>query len=82
MATFKPFEDEEASITIDELTVENRLDRISIYGSVQITKDKVGLQQAKKLKELIDATVVALDKGSLPDHVAITPSEKVKNPFD
>lgn len=82
MSTFKPFADEEASIEIDELTVENRLDRISIYGSVQITKDKVGLQQARKLKELIDATLAALEKESQPDHVTITPSEKVKNPFD
>lgn len=82
MATFKPFEDEEASIAIDELTIENRLDRISIYGSVQITKDKVGLQQVRKLKELIDATFAALEKESLPDHVTITPPEKVKNPFD
>ncbi|MDB5825646.1 MAG: hypothetical protein JWR21_4350 [Herminiimonas sp.] len=82
MTPFKPFQDEKTSLAVDDLTIENRLDRISIYGSIQITKDKAGLQQARKLKELIDATVMALDKASLPDHVAITPSEKVKNPFD
>jgi hypothetical protein len=82
MAAFKPFEDEEASVAIDDLTIENRLDRISIYGSVQITKDKAGLQHARKLKELIDAAVVTLEKENLPDHVVVTPPQKVKNPFD
>jgi len=33
-----PFANEEEVITIQELTLENRLDRVSINGSVDITK--------------------------------------------
>jgi hypothetical protein len=81
MPTFKPFENEEDAITIDDLTIENRLDRIEIYGSLQITKDKAGLKLAKELQELINATVTALEAGNLPDHVPTKPAEKIDNPF-
>jgi hypothetical protein len=81
MPAFKPFENEEDAITIDDLTIENRLDRIEIYGSLQITRDKAGLHLAKELKELIDATVKALESENLPDHVPIKPTEKIDNPF-
>jgi hypothetical protein len=82
MSTFKPYKNEADSIAIDELTIENRLDRISIYGSIELTKDKAGLQQAMQLKNLIDAVVATLqaDK-NLPDHITIKPAEKVDNPF-
>jgi hypothetical protein len=82
MSTFKPYQNEADSIAIDDLTIENRLDKISVYGSIDLTKDKAGLQQAKQLKDLIDATIAALEaEKNLPDHIAIKPSEKVDNPF-
>ena len=82
MTTLNPFSNEADSIMIDDLTVENRLDRLELYGSAQITRDKAGLKLAEELKELIDATVAALraDK-NLPDHIPIAPTEKVNNPF-
>lgn len=83
MTTIKPFQNEEESIAIDDLTVENRLDRIELYGSLQITKDKAGLQRAHELKQLIDATVKALEtEKNLPAHVAITPPDNIGNPFN
>jgi hypothetical protein len=81
MATIKPFKNEADSIMIGDLTVENRLDRVEIYGSAQITRDKEGLKLAKELKQLIDATVAALQAEDLPDHVPVKPAENIDNPF-
>jgi hypothetical protein len=82
MSNFKPFKNEEDSLTIDDLTIENRLDRISLYGSVQLTRDKTGLQHARQLKEVVDAVVAALEaEKGLPEHIAVKPTDKVDNPF-
>ena len=82
MSNFKPFKNEEESLTIDDLTIENRLDRVSLYGSVQLTRDKTGLQHARQLKELVDAVVAALEaEKGLPEHIAVKPTDKVDNPF-
>jgi hypothetical protein len=82
MSSFKPYQNEEDSIAISELTVENRLDRISVFGSLEVTKDQAGLAQARQLKALIDATVSALEaEKNLPDKVSIKPTKKVDNPF-
>jgi hypothetical protein len=82
MSILDPFANEADSIMIGDLTVENRLDRIELYGSLQITRDKAGLKLAEELKDLIDAAVAALraDK-NLPDHIAVVPTQSVDNPF-
>jgi hypothetical protein len=70
MNSIKPFSGEADSIPIGDLTVENGPDRIAIYGSVNITKDKVGLALAHELKQLIDATVASLQaETNLPEHI-------------
>jgi len=81
MPTIKPFQNEEDSIAISDLTVENRFDRIELYGSLAITKDKAGLAIAQELKVLIDDTVTALQAEHLPDHVPIAPTDTIDNPF-
>lgn len=82
MSQFKPYQNEEDSIAISDLTVENRLDRISVYGTLELTKDQVGLQHAKQLKEMIDAAVAVLEaEKNLPEKIAIKPAQKVDNPF-
>jgi hypothetical protein len=81
MSTIKPFQNEEDSIAIGDLTVENRLDRISLYGSLEITRDKAGLALAKEIKALLDDTVAALQAEHLPDHIAVAPTDKINNPF-
>ena len=77
----KPYQNEEESLAIGELTVENRLDRVELYGTLALTKDKAGLALALQLKEVLDRTVAALQKEALPDKVGSKPSERVKNPF-
>lgn len=79
---FMAYENETDSFQIDTLTVENRLDRISVYGSLEITKDKHGLEAALKLKRVIDASIDALKRDkNLPDKIAALPEESVANPF-
>lgn len=80
--SFMAYENETESFQIDEMTVENRLDRISIYGSLELTKDRHGLESALKLKRIIDASIDALKRDkNLPDRIDINPSESVQNPF-
>ncbi len=81
MSPIQPFANEADSITIGDLTIENRLDRLEIYGSIQITRDKEGLALAQELKSLLDATLQVLESEELPDQVPIEPNDEVDNPF-
>ena len=45
-----------------DLNIENRLDRVSLYGSVDITDDQAGLAQALRLKGVLDGMVAALNE--------------------
>lgn len=79
---FMPFQNESDTFNMDKLTVENRMDRISIYGSLDITKDKAGLEHAMLLKRLLDATIDELKRDKqLPDHIALKEVDIVNNPF-
>lgn len=78
-----PFANEEDVIHISELDIENRLDRISIHGSVDITKDQLGLEYAFALKRQIDTIVEYLKKQALPEKIGIENVVKeVGNPFE
>jgi len=77
----KPFQNEKDSISIGELTVENRLDRIELYGSLQLTRDKQGLALAKQLQDLVEQTIKAMQAEDLPDQIETAPTDKVENPF-
>jgi len=76
-----PFADEVTRLQIGELTVENRVDRISLYGSVDLTLDQAGLEHARRLKALLDLTVAEMEKSNLPAQIAVIEPETVKNPF-
>lgn len=80
--SFMAYENEVDSFQIEDLTVENRLDRISIYGSLELTKDHQGLESALKLKRIIDASIDALKRDkNLPDQIKIKETQNVQNPF-
>jgi hypothetical protein len=82
MSVIHPFENETQSIQIDELTIENRLDRIELYGALVITRDQMGLQRALEIQTLINATVQSLQaQTDLPQVLVIKPSETIDNPF-
>lgn len=79
---FMPFQNESDTFTMDKLTVENRMDRISIYGSLDITKDKAGLEHAMLLKRLLDGTIDELKRDKqLPNHISLKEADIVDNPF-
>ena len=80
-ARFKPYENEADTFRIADLTVENRLDRISLFGSLDITLDREGLKKAQELKILVDATLAELERRELPQRIVILPTETVENPF-
>lgn len=81
----KPYANESEVIQIEGLTIENRLDRISLHGEIDITRDRQGLNAAKELKAFIDTTVKVLEaaegKEELPDQVATEATVTVDNPF-
>ncbi len=76
-----PYQNEEETFQIDQLTVENRLDRIQIYGSIELTKDKAGLKRAMDLKALLDQVVEVLSSEDLPEAVTVEEPQTVENPF-
>jgi len=79
---FMAYENETDLFSVGGMTVENRLDRISIYGSLDITKDKAGLENALKLKRIIDASIDALKRDkNLPEHIVVLGVDTVENPF-
>jgi len=83
MMDFSPFRNESDAITLGDLKIENREDRVAIYGTLAITRDRAGLAGAKMLKNIIECVIKELEgTHDLPVRVAAaeTPA-KVKNPF-
>ena len=80
---FKPFQNHTQSIAIDELTIENQGERLSIYGSLQIHQDQHGLAHAKALLTILKQTVATLESQTLAVKIKQNHDdvEVVKNPF-
>lgn len=79
---FKPFQQGTESHALHDLTLENDLDRINIYGNLQITHDQVGLAAAQALKTYLDAIVQYLEQQSdLPEQIDNPPADEIENPF-
>jgi len=79
--SFSPYQNEADCLQFGDLTIENRLDRISIFGSIDLWKDKGGLNAAQQLKTIIDQAITELEKCDLPDKVELAKAETVANPF-
>ncbi|WP_186214625.1 hypothetical protein [Burkholderia gladioli] len=79
--TIAPFENESEVVKVGGLTVENRTDRVSIYGSVDLTRDQAGLLAARVLKANVDAIVASMERENLPDRIQLAPGKTVDNPF-
>lgn len=78
---FKPFENGNESSAIYDLTLENQLDCVSLYGNLQITKDQAGLKTAKALQQFINDVVIALEEEELPKQIGRKPEQEIENPF-
>jgi hypothetical protein len=83
MSSIHPFANESEVVTFDSLTIENRTDRVTIYGNIDVTRDKAGLASARQLRQILDDVVRTLEaEQNLPDQIAPPKATKtVKNPF-
>jgi hypothetical protein len=80
-AAFVPYANEADVIEIGRLMLENRLDRITISGDVDLTADKRGLEVARRLHALLGQVVASLESKDLPDQLPPPQVETVDNPF-
>jgi len=81
---FRPYADEAAALQIGDLTIENRLDRVALFSSLDLTRDKIGLQHARMLRDLLAAVVTELERSgtALPEATKTASIDTVKNPFE
>ena len=84
MNSMTPFADDAASLSIGKLTIENGTDRLAIYGSLDITRDKPGLAHARALLAVVQQAVRVLETdANLPTAVAPPAQPRtVANPFE
>jgi hypothetical protein len=80
--TFVPYANEADVLQVDNLTIENRLDRITISGDVDLTADQQGLAHARRLHEVLSAVVARLEGQELPERLPPPDVQKVANPFN
>lgn len=78
---FTPFANEAEVLSFDDLTFENRLDRITVSGHVDLTCDQIGLTQARRLHALLGQIVEALEGQELPEQLPPPQVEEIDNPF-
>jgi hypothetical protein len=79
--SFVPFANEADVITVGNLTLENRLDRVTVSGDVDLTADQQGLAAARALQALLAAVVAQLEARDLPARLPPPAVGKVDNPF-
>ncbi|MBY0556554.1 MAG: hypothetical protein K2P77_05050 [Burkholderiaceae bacterium] len=81
MSQFAPYANEAEVLTIGQLTLENRLDRITVYGDLDLTADQQGLAYARQLQQVLNAIVSTLEAQQLPLAVKPVAATTVANPF-
>ena len=83
--SFTPFANEADVIGIGDLMLENRVDRITVSGDVDLTADQPGLAQARRLHAVLGDIVAALEAraagGELPDALPPPEVKTIDNPF-
>lgn len=78
---FVPFANEADVLGIGDLILENRVDRITVSGDVDLTADRQGLALARRLHAAIGDVVAALESRDLPEQLPPPEVRTVDNPF-
>lgn len=81
-AVFVPFANEADVLNVGNLAIENRSDRITLHGDVDLTLDKAGLAMAKQLHQLLGDVVATMEATPLPDKLPAPDVKTVDNPFN
>jgi hypothetical protein len=79
---FVPYANEADVLAVGKLSIENRLDRITISGAVDLTADQAGLAHARRLHALLGQVVAQLEGMALPAELAPPTLSEVDNPFN
>ena len=80
--TFVPYANESDVLNIGQLTIENRVDRITLSGDVDLTADLPGLDYARALHGLLGDVVARLEAMELPATLPAPSARIVANPFE
>jgi hypothetical protein len=80
-SNFVPFANEADVLEVGKLTIENRLDRITLAGEIDLTADQQGLAAARVLSALLGEVVARLEAQELPERLATPEASRVDNPF-
>lgn len=78
---FIPYANESDVLQIGNLTIENRIDRITVCGDIDLSADLTGLACARQLQELLSKVVAALEARDLPARLPAPLVNSVANPF-
>jgi len=81
-STFVPYANESDVLNIGHLTIENRVDRITLSGDVDLTADQAGLAEARALHRLLGDIVARLEAMELPATLSAPARRTVENPFE
>jgi len=86
MSKFVPYANESDVLNIGRLAIENRLDRITLSGDIDLTADQAGLADARALHALLGDVVARLEAQlaaqTLPAKLPPAANQSVANPFD
>jgi len=82
MSKFVPYKNESDVLHIGGLSIENRLDRITIAGDIDLTADQAGLKDARALQQLLSDVVARLEAQTLPATLPPAATAIVANPFE
>ena len=81
MTKFVPYANEADVLHIGHLSIENRLDRITLSGDVDLTADQAGLRDARALLKVLTDVVARLEAQDLPATLPPPDVKTVANPF-
>ncbi|MBV7534801.1 hypothetical protein KW842_03375 [Duganella sp. sic0402] len=82
MSKFTPYKNESDVLHIGGLSIENRLDRVTVSGDIDLTADKAGLADARALQQLLTDIVAKLEGQALPEQLPPPVITTVANPFE